>query len=60
VPLLRDLLGPERLLMGSDFPHAEGLARPTDYVYELKDFSKEEVRLVMRDNALGLASRRPS
>jgi len=60
MPLLRDLLGPERLLMGSDFPHAEGLARPTDYVYELKDFSQEEVRLVMRDNALGLASRRPS
>jgi predicted TIM-barrel fold metal-dependent hydrolase len=60
VPLLRDLLGAERLLMGSDFPHAEGLAQPTDYVYELKDFSDEEIRRVMRDNALELSRRRPS
>ncbi len=60
VPLLRDLLGAERLLMGSDHPHAEGLAEPSDYVYELKDFSAEEIRLVMRDNALGLSQRRPA
>jgi len=55
VPLLRDLLGVERLLMGSDFPHAEGLARPTDYVYELKGFSDDEIRRVMRDNARELS-----
>ncbi len=48
------------MLMGSDYPHAEGLAEPTDYVYELKDFSAEEIRLVMRDNALGLSQRRPA
>jgi predicted TIM-barrel fold metal-dependent hydrolase len=59
VPLLRDLLGAERLLMGSDYPHAEGLADPTDYVYELKGFSEEEIRQVMRDNALALSQRRP-
>jgi predicted TIM-barrel fold metal-dependent hydrolase len=59
VPLLRDLLGAERMLMGSDYPHAEGLATPTDYVYELKDFSDEEIRLVMRENALALSQRRP-
>jgi predicted TIM-barrel fold metal-dependent hydrolase len=57
VALLRDLLGAERLLMGSDYPHAEGLATPTDYVYELKDFSEAEVRRVMRDNALELSVR---
>ncbi len=60
VPLLRDLLGAARLLMGSDYPHAEGLAVPTDYVYELKDFSQAEIRLVMRDNALALSERRPA
>ena len=38
-----------RLLMGSDYPHAEGLADPSDYVYELKDFSGDEIRLVMRE-----------
>jgi predicted TIM-barrel fold metal-dependent hydrolase len=60
VPLLRDLMGAERMLMGSDYPHAEGLAAPTDYVYELKDFSDEEILQVMRENALGLSERRPA
>jgi predicted TIM-barrel fold metal-dependent hydrolase len=53
---LRKLIGSERLLFGSDFPHAEGLAEPLDYVEELKDFSPREVRQVMRDNGLGLVT----
>ena len=57
---LRDLLGAERLLLGSDYPHAEGLADPASYVRELEGFSEAEVRLVMRENALGLAQRRPA
>jgi predicted TIM-barrel fold metal-dependent hydrolase len=48
---LRELLGAEHMLFGSDFPHAEGLAVPTDFVEDLDGFSKEEVRLIMRDNA---------
>jgi predicted TIM-barrel fold metal-dependent hydrolase len=60
IGLLRDLLGAEHLLLGSDYPHAEGLANPASYVHELKDFSDEEIRLVMRENALGLAARRPA
>ena len=56
---LRDLLGADRLLMGSDYPHAEGLAVPTDYVRELVGFSDEDVRKVMRENALGLSQPRP-
>jgi predicted TIM-barrel fold metal-dependent hydrolase len=60
VPLLRDLVGAERMLLGSDYPHAEGLAVPTDYVHELKDFSDDEIRLVMRENALALSRRRPA
>lgn len=59
VPLLGDLLGTENLLMGSDYPHAEGLAVPTDYVHELAGFSDAEVRMVMRENALALSQRRP-
>jgi predicted TIM-barrel fold metal-dependent hydrolase len=57
---LRELLGADRLLMGSDFPHAEGLAKPSEYVTELKGFWKDDIRLVMRENALGLSQRRPS
>jgi len=45
------------MLMGSDFPHADGIAVPGDYVHELKGFSPREIRLVMRENALALAAR---
>ena len=56
---LRELLGADRLLMGSDFPHAEGLADPSEYVNELKGFREDEIALVMRENALGLSQPRP-
>jgi predicted TIM-barrel fold metal-dependent hydrolase len=56
---LGDLLGAHRLLMGSDFPHAEGIPEPTDYVHHLAGFSPEDVRRIMRDNALALAQHRP-
>ena len=51
---LADIIGVERVLFGSDWPHGEGLARPTDFVKELHDFSDDEIRKVMRDNALDL------
>jgi predicted TIM-barrel fold metal-dependent hydrolase len=51
---LRDTLGADRILFGSDFPHAEGLAEPTDFVYDLKGFNEDEVRLAMRENGMSL------
>ena len=48
---LADLIGVEHVIFGSDFPHAEGLSTPLDYLGELAGFSDEEIRLVMRDNA---------
>ncbi len=59
---LRDLLGADRILMGSDYPHAEGLAEPTAYIKDLENFgfTPEDSRLVMRDNGLELAQRRPA
>jgi predicted TIM-barrel fold metal-dependent hydrolase len=54
---LADLIGVERVLFGSDWPHGEGLARPTDFVKELHALSDDEIRLVMRDNTLGLLQR---
>jgi predicted TIM-barrel fold metal-dependent hydrolase len=51
-----DLIGAERVLMGSDFPHAEGLAEPARFVEDLHGFSREEVRLVMRDNGRALVT----
>ena len=59
---LKELLGPDHLLMGSDYPHAEGLADPISYVKDLQnfDYTDEECRLVMRENGLSLSKRRPA
>jgi predicted TIM-barrel fold metal-dependent hydrolase len=59
---LRDIIGADRMLMGSDWPHAEGLEEPSTYVKDLENFgfSPEESRLVMRDNGYALATRRPA
>jgi predicted TIM-barrel fold metal-dependent hydrolase len=51
---LRDTLGAEHVLFGSDFPHGEGLAVPTDFVHDLKGYSDPEIRLVMRENGMKL------
>jgi predicted TIM-barrel fold metal-dependent hydrolase len=55
---MAELVGADRMIMGSDFPHAEGIAEPAAYVHELAGFSAREVRMIMRDNALGLSDRR--
>jgi predicted TIM-barrel fold metal-dependent hydrolase len=52
---LRTVLGAERIIFGSDYPHAEGLSEPTSFVKDLDGFSDDEIRLVMHDNGAGLA-----
>jgi predicted TIM-barrel fold metal-dependent hydrolase len=56
---LRDLVGASQILMGSDWPHAEGLADPLTYIDDLQRFgmSNEECRLIMRENGLALSRR---
>jgi len=51
---LKQRIGADHILFGSDYPHAEGLAVPTDFVHDLEGYDEGEVRLVMRENALGL------
>ena len=51
---LRSMLPVEHILAGSDFPHAEGLREPTDFVKALTTFSHDEERLIMRDNLKSL------
>lgn len=48
---LADTIGADRLLFGSDFPHAEGLAVPTSFVEDLHGFSTDEILMIMRRNA---------
>jgi predicted TIM-barrel fold metal-dependent hydrolase len=59
---LRELIGADHMLMGSDFPHAEGLAEPSSYIKDLRNFafSDEDAKAIMRDNGLALARRRPT
>ena len=47
---LRDLIGADRILLGSDWPHPEGLAAPRDWVGDFAGLTVEERRLALRDN----------
>jgi predicted TIM-barrel fold metal-dependent hydrolase len=53
--LLRDTIGADHMLFGSDYPHAEGLADPVSFVDDLPGWSDTDIRKVMRDNALALS-----
>lgn len=48
------LLGAERVLFGSDYPHPEGLRLPRDFVPLLEGCSAEVKRKVLRTNTAGL------
>lgn len=48
------LMGPERVLFGSDWPHIEGMPEPLDYLAELDGLPAATVRRVVRDNATEL------
>ena len=54
---LKSLIGADRMLLGSDWPHTEGLADPLSFAKDLEraGFTDDEIRLVMRDNAVGHA-----
>lgn len=43
-------IGSDRVLMGSDWPHAEGVLRPVDYLACLESFDQADVRKIMRGN----------
>jgi predicted TIM-barrel fold metal-dependent hydrolase len=47
---LAEVVGVERILFGSDWPHGEGCARPTDFERVLAGFDEAAVRRIMRDN----------
>ena len=45
------LMGPDRVIFGSDWPHIEGLPAPLDYLDELGGLDETTIRRVVRDNA---------
>jgi predicted TIM-barrel fold metal-dependent hydrolase len=56
IPRLVDAVGAERVLLGSDWPHLEGVPAPIDYAAQLEKLDAASVRRIMRDNALELLS----
>jgi predicted TIM-barrel fold metal-dependent hydrolase len=47
---LVELLGADRVLFGSDYPHPEGLAEPLSFVDELDGLAHDDVAKIMGGN----------
>jgi predicted TIM-barrel fold metal-dependent hydrolase len=50
---LADLVGPDRILLGSDYPHPEGHPDPIHFL-DGADLTSSEIRLITHDNAAKL------
>lgn len=48
------IMGAERVVFGSDWPHPEGTLEPADFFDASEGVSDDELRLIARDNALAL------
>ena len=51
VPELARHLPVERILFGSDWPHAEGVSQPRDFFVNVEGFPIDQQRRIMRENA---------
>lgn len=56
---LAEVLGVDRILFGSDWPHGEGTALPLDFEIELAGFDDADRQRIMRDNVLELLGAAP-
>ena len=54
-----DLMGSDRVVFGSDWPHIEGLPSPRDYFVEIKELDADSQREIMRENSEALNQRQP-
>lgn len=54
---LIDLVGADHLLFGSDWPHPEGLANPSDWLGFIDYLKEEDKAKIMGGNMLGLLGR---
>ena len=55
---LIDVVGADRVVFGSDWPHAEGLADPTSFIKEIDSVSDADAKKIMHDNARQLVTPR--
>ena len=54
VKIVEDLGSADSIVMGSDFPHAEGIAAPADFAKLLVSLPDADQRAIMRDNGRAL------
>ena len=50
-------MGAERVIVGSDWPHMEGLEHPRDILEEIDDISLDVQKKILHDNAAALNQR---
>ncbi len=55
-----ELMGADRVIFGSDWPHIEGMPKPLDYVPEIKELDAASQLRILRDNARELNTLRPA
>jgi predicted TIM-barrel fold metal-dependent hydrolase len=51
---LRDLHGADRILLGSDWPHPEGLSEPRKWIGDFVPLGEADMRKALRENQLAL------
>ena len=55
-----ELMGPDRVIFGSDWPHIEGMPEPLDYLSELSSFDGATTDRIVRTNTRELNQLRPA
>lgn len=54
ITTLRDVHGAERILLGSDWPHPEGLSSPRKWIGDFVELGEHDMRLALRENQRAL------
>lgn len=54
ITTLRDLHGADRILLGSDWPHPEGLSEPRKWIADFVDLGEDDMRKALRENQRAL------
>jgi predicted TIM-barrel fold metal-dependent hydrolase len=57
ITTLRDIHGADRILLGSDWPHPEGLATPRKWIGDFLGLGEADMRKALRENQKSLTGR---
>ena len=56
VEALVEQVGHEMIAMGSDYPHAEGMAEPRDFQKLVDTLPQDQQKWILRDNGMRLVT----